>query len=76
MDMLQKKIEWWESEYIVHSSSVSEPLIADNWFTVRFTMDAEHKASGQRHEMSELAVYQTRDGKIIREEYFYDTGNE
>ena len=69
---LQKKGQWWEENFEVHGSKVSDPLVADNHFTVRFWMDTTHKPSGQRSQMNELAVYQVRDGKICREQFFYD----
>lgn len=69
---IKKKGEWWQENFEVHSSKASEPLVADNWFSVRFTMDTTHKPSGQRSETSEVAVYQVKDGKIVREQFFYD----
>lgn len=71
-DALQKKGEWWQENFEMHSSSVSEPIVADNWFTVRFEMDTTHKPSGHRSTMSEIGVYQVKDGKIVREQFFYD----
>jgi len=35
-------------------------------------MDTTHKPSGQRSQMSEIAVYQVEDGKIVKEQFFYD----
>jgi len=35
-------------------------------------MDTTHKASGQRTNSQEIAVYQVKDGKIIKEQFFYD----
>ncbi|MGB5190992.1 SnoaL-like domain-containing protein, partial [Robiginitalea sp.] len=56
----------------VHSAEVSDPTAADNWFSVRFEMDTTHKPSHQRSKTSEIAVYQVSDGKIVREQCFYD----
>ena len=72
MEAVQKKGEWWEETFEVHSSSVSEPTVADNWFSVKFDMDTTHKPSGQRSKTSEIAVYQVQDGKIVKEQFFYD----
>ncbi len=68
-----KKGEWWEETFEVHSSKASQPTVADNWFSVRFEMDTTHKPSGQRTTSSEIAVYQVKDGKIVKEQFFYDT---
>jgi len=71
-DGLQKKGEWWEANFEVHETKASEPIIADNWFSVRFDMDTTHRPSGHRSKSSEIAVYQVQDGKIVKEQFFYD----
>ena len=72
MEEVAKKGEWWKQNFEVHSSKVSQPTVADNWFSVRHEMDLTHKPSGQRSTMQELGVYQVQDGKIVKEQYFYD----
>jgi hypothetical protein len=72
MEAVAKKGEWWENTFEVHSSKASEPVVADNWFSVKFEMDTTHKASGQRSQTSELGVYKVENGKIVREQFFYD----
>ncbi len=69
---LKKKGEWWQENFEMHSSTVSEPIVADNWFSVKFEMDTTHKPSGTRSTMSEIGVYQVKDGKIVKEQFFYD----
>lgn len=69
---IQQKGEWWQENFEVHSTEVSDPIVADNWFSVRFEMDTTHKPSGQRSKTSEIAVYQIHDGKIVKEQFFYD----
>ena len=69
---VQKKGEWWRDNFEVHEAQVSEPLVAHNWFSVRFDLDTTHKPSGNRSKMSEIGIYQVRDGKIIKEQFFYD----
>lgn len=73
MEGIQKKGEWWRENFDVHATEVSDPLIGDDHFCVRFYMDTTHKPSGQRSEMNELAIYQVKDGKIVREQFFYNT---
>ena len=55
----------------VHASSVSEPVVAGNWFSVSMAMDVTFKGRG-RVQMTEICVYQVRDGKVVREQFFYD----
>ncbi|MGA9237542.1 SnoaL-like domain-containing protein [Robiginitalea sp.] len=76
MEGLKKKGDWWAETFDVHSIEVSEPTVADNWFSVRFEMDTTHNPSGQRSKTSEIAVYQVTDGKIVREQFFYDQPSE
>jgi len=38
-DGIQKKGEWWQENFEVHSSKASAPIVADGWFTVKFDMD-------------------------------------
>lgn len=72
IEAVAKKGEWWENTFEVHSTEVSAPTVAENWFSVRFDMDTTHKPSGQRSKSSEIAVYQVKDGKIVQEQFFYD----
>ncbi|EIM03302.1 hypothetical protein RHOFW104T7_14355 [Rhodanobacter thiooxydans] len=57
----------------VHASSVSEPVMAGNWFSVSMTMDVTFRGRG-RVQMAEICVYQVRDGEVVREQFFYDIG--
>ena len=52
----------------MHGGSVSEPLIAGNSFAVLMTMDMTMKGK-ERMSMTELCVYQIKDGKIISESF-------
>jgi hypothetical protein len=72
MDAVMKKGEWWANNFEIHSSKASDPVIADNWFSVKFDMDTTHRPSGQRSKSSEIAVYKVKDGKIVKEHFFYD----
>ena len=57
----------------VHGGSVGDPIVVGNWFAVTMTMDATMKGRG-RVNMQEICVYQVKDGKIVREQFFYDLG--
>jgi hypothetical protein len=56
----------------VHNVSVSEPLVAGNFFSVTMGMDATYKDRG-RSSMEEICIYEVRDGKIVLEQFFYPT---
>jgi hypothetical protein len=56
----------------VHSSTVSDPIVAGDTFAVAAVLDLTLKGMG-RVPMEELAVYEVKDGKVIREQFFYKT---
>ncbi len=72
MEAVAQKGKWWEETFEVHNVEVSEPIVAANWFSVRFNMDTTHRPSGQRTNSEEIAVYQVQNGKIVKEQFFYD----
>ncbi len=51
-----------------HGGSVSEPLLTGQSFAVVMVMDVTMKGMG-RMNMSELCVYEVKDGKIISESF-------
>lgn len=57
----------------VHGSSVSEPVVAGNWFSIAMTMDVTMKGRG-RQDMREICVYRVHNGKVVSEQFFYDMG--
>lgn len=54
----------------VHGITVSDPLIAGSFFTIAMGFDATYKEGG-RKAMKEVCVYEVRDDKIVREQFFY-----
>jgi len=54
----------------IHSSTVSDPVIAGNHFAVAATIDATMKGA-PRSLMNEIAVYEVKDGKIVKEQFIY-----
>lgn len=69
---VKSKGEWWVANHEIHSASVSGPWPHDERFIVVFEYDVTNKPSGQRIKMQEAALYTVKDGKIVREEFFYD----
>lgn len=68
-----KTVEWGNSVAEIHSSSCSDPIVADNHFAIVMNIDATYKAHG-RMAMSEICVYEVKDGKIVADEFFYRMG--
>ena len=70
LDGIKEKGEKWEANLVeMHETTVGDPIIADNSFAVTFYMDMTSKDMG-REQMTELAVYCVKDGKIVHEEFF------
>ena len=53
----------------MNSMSVSEPMCAGNSFALTMKMDVVMKEGGPMN-MTELCVYEIKDGKIISEQFF------
>jgi hypothetical protein len=66
--IIEKGKKFTEMTEKLHSLSVSEPLIAESAFACTMSMDITMKGQG-RMQMSELCVYDVKEGKIIREEF-------
>jgi len=54
----------------IHGGSVSDPIVAGNHFAVALVIDATMKGMG-RSTMEELCVYEVKDGKVVKEQFFY-----
>ena len=54
----------------MHGGYSSEPLVAGNHFAVAMGMDVTMKGQG-RSKMDEIALYEVKDGKIVKEQFFY-----
>lgn len=68
---IKAKGEWWITNHAVHAASVSGPWPHGDRFIVGFKYDVTNKPSGNRMQMEEAALYTVRNGKIVREEFFY-----
>jgi hypothetical protein len=67
--IVRKGEKWQEMVSATHSIEISEPTIAGNSFSLAMRMDVTTKERG-RTDMTELCVYQVKDGKIISEQFF------
>ena len=74
IDAIMQKNKWWGKNNTVHSASVEGPFIGDNdKFAVYYNFDVTSKQTGQRNQMEEMALYTVKDGKVVREQFFYRT---
>lgn len=72
--VLQKN-KWWSENNEVHSAVVDGPFVGDDKFAVYYNYDVTAKPTGKRSSMEEMALYAVKDGKIVREQFFYRTTN-
>lgn len=70
MEGLKKKGQGLSRDFEVHNIKASNPVVADNWFSVKFEIDTTDKKSGKRSKLSEIGVYKVEEGKIVKEHYF------
>jgi ketosteroid isomerase-like protein len=71
IDAIKKKGEaFGQMVEEMHGGYSSEPLVAGNHFTVAMGMDVTMKGAG-RMKMDEIAVYEVKDGKIVKEQFFF-----
>ena len=71
LDAIKQKGKRFEASVAeVHGITVSDPLVAGPFFTIAMGFDATYKEGGRRA-MKEVCVYEVRDDKIVREQFFY-----
>ena len=54
----------------MHGGYTGEPIVAGNHIAIAMGMEATYKGMG-RQKMEEIAVYEVKDGKIVKEQFFY-----
>lgn len=71
LEAIRKKNKQWEETMEIHSSQVDGPFPLGDRFAVHFKYDTTDKKTNQRWQMEEVGLYTVKDGKIIKEEFFY-----
>jgi ketosteroid isomerase-like protein len=74
IEAVRGKNTWWLDNHEIHSASAEGPYPHGDKFAVKYAYDVTAKAgpmAGQRMKMDEVAVYTVRDGKVVREEFYY-----
>jgi hypothetical protein len=54
----------------MHGGYSTTPVVGGRFFSVAMGMDVTYKGMG-RQKMDEIAVYEVKDGKIVKEQFFY-----
>ena len=71
VDAIKKKNQDWERGAEIHSSEAHGPFPAGDRFAIYYKYDMTNKKTNKRSEMEEMALYTVKDGKIVKEEFFY-----
>ena len=71
LDAIKKKGEkFGEMIEEMHGGYCGNPQVGGRYFTLAMGMDVTMKGSG-RMKLDEVAVYEVKDGKIVKEQFFY-----
>jgi hypothetical protein len=71
LDAIKKKGQDFQNMVeAVHGGSISDPIVAGKFISFALVLDATFKGM-ERQKMEEIAVYETRDGKIVKEQFFF-----
>jgi ketosteroid isomerase-like protein len=69
---IKGKHAWWNGAHEVHSARAEGPFMhGRSRFGVIFDADVTNRETGERVKMRELGVYTVRNGRIVKEEFFY-----
>ncbi len=74
IEAIRGKHRWWNENMEVHSSDVKGPFSNGDKFAVLYNYEFTPKngpQKGKRTKMQEVGVYSLKNGKIVREEFFY-----
>jgi hypothetical protein len=72
IDAIRRKNEWWFANYEIHDVEVNGPFVGEHQFAVQYDFETTFRPTGRRGRMSEMALYTVQDGKIVREQFFYN----
>jgi hypothetical protein len=68
---VEAKAAEFNAQHEVHSCTVEGPYVGTHGFGVKYVADMTNRASGQRMQMTELAYYRVKNGKVVEEEFLY-----
>jgi len=71
-EIQQKGKEWNAGIEAFHGSSIGAPAVSGNYFSVPMSMKIQYKGSPEVVQFEEICLYQVKEGKIVKEQFFYD----
>lgn len=71
LEGIKAKAEQWSGMVEeVHGVTISDPVVAGNFFSISMANDVTFKEGG-RMLMEEICVYEAQNGKIVSEQFFF-----
>ena len=71
-EMAEKGKQWNAGIEEFHGSSIGQPVISGNYFSLPMSMQIKFKGAPAVTNFEEICVYQVKDGKVVKEQFFYD----
>lgn len=73
IEAVQGKNAWWYDNHEIHAEKALGPFCGaqPNQFGALFELDVTFKPSGERQQLTEVALYTIGGGKIVQEEFWY-----
>ncbi|WP_010136569.1 nuclear transport factor 2 family protein [Ochrovirga pacifica] len=68
----RKTAMFFERAETIHKYEITDPLVVDNHICFKMIVDVDIRGLGRVY-LEELCVYHLKDGKIVKEEFFYNT---
>ncbi len=70
--VIGKSQHFYESVDEIHSQEISDPVIAGDYFSCSMKTDVTFGMNVGRMQLEEICLYQVKDGKIVKEQFFYE----
>lgn len=71
-EMAVKGKEWNEGIEEFYGSNIGKPIVSGSHFSLAMGMHLKFKGAPEATQFEEICVYQVRDGKVVKEQFFYD----
>jgi len=72
LEAFKKKGEQWQAMISeMHSSEISDPIVAENFFSCAMKTKVTMKGMSEAVNMDEICVYNVVNGKVVSEQFFY-----
>jgi len=71
--IMAKSVQWNDMVEEFYGVEIEGPIVAGNHFTATMKMDIKMKGQ-ERNKDEEVALFQVKDGKIVKEQFFYPVG--